>query len=198
MFQFIESICCVNNSLRNLEFHQARLNRTHRHFFPEAQPLSLAKDIEIPSHLTNDKYKLRVLYAETIQEISFQPYQPHPLQSISFAPIDSSFDYSHKSTDRSYLSTLVNNYQTDDLILIKNGYITDTTLANLVFFDGYQWVTPTTYLLKGCMRSWLLSTGQIIEKEIRPEDLIHYQSFKRINAMMSLEESPSLPISLII
>ena len=95
----------------------------------------------------------------------------------------------------SYLKDAVNE---DEIIIVQNGQITDTSYSNLVFFDGEKWITPTTYLLNGTMRQSLLQTKQIIEKPIQVEDLNRFESFKLINAMMDLEESPELPISIIV
>ena len=65
------------------------------------------------------------------------------------------------------------------------------------FYDSENWITPTSYLLNGTMRQFLLDTNQIIEDEIFPKDLNRFVSFKLINAMMNLEESPELSIDLI-
>lgn len=192
MSLFIESICCLNHSLRNLSFHQQRLNETHQQFFPDAEPICLATALQVPLSVNHEKHKVRVVYGEKITEITVEHYQPKPFNTLVFVDIDPSFCYAHKSTDRTYLSTLVNKYKTDDLILVKNDHITDSTIANLVFYDGLNWVTPTTYLLKGTMRSYLLSTGQIIERKIKKNDLKHYTHVKRINALMNLNETPPL------
>jgi len=48
------------------------------------------------------------------------------------------------------------------------------------------------------MREALLQSGEIIQKNIKVSDLVNFKSFKRINAMMNLDESQELDISLLI
>ena len=76
----------------------------------------------------------------------------------------------------------------DEVIIVKDGYITDTSYTNLCFFDGTTWFTPDTPLLPGTMRQRLLDQGIIKEKSIPLSDLNKYQSISLINAMMDLGE----------
>jgi 4-amino-4-deoxychorismate lyase len=85
----------------------------------------------------------------------------------------------------------------DEILIIKNGFVTDTSFSNIVFFDGIKWITPSTYLLNGTQRQQLLQQGAIIEEEIRPSDLKHFRFAKLINAMLDLETSPSIDILII-
>ncbi|HET6559925.1 MAG TPA: aminotransferase class IV, partial [Prolixibacteraceae bacterium] len=82
----------------------------------------------------------------------------------------------------------------DDIIIIKNGYVTDSFTANLLFFDGGRWFTPTTPLLKGTKRQWLLEKGFIVEKEIREENIPAYSKVGLVNAMIEMEEMPVVDI----
>lgn len=143
------------------------------------------------------KFKCRIVYAESIEEFQMLPYQIRRIHSVRLVE-SNAIDYRFKLEDRqafSYLKDVVNE---DEIIIVQNGQITDTSYSNLVFFDGEKWITPTTYLLNGTMRQSLLQTKQIIEKPIQVEDLNRFESFKLINAMMDLEESPELPISIIV
>ncbi len=198
MFQFIESICCVDKQLRNLEFHQARFNRTRNDHFNEIELILLHEMIKFPNDITNEKYKVRIVYDREIQSIEFQPYHIQPIHSIKLFDIENKIDYSYKYLDRWFFDDYLKEAQTDDLILVKSTYITDSLYANLVFFDGTQWITPRTFLLKGTMREALLQSGQIIQKNIKVSDLVNFKSLKRINAMMNLDESQELDISLLI
>jgi 4-amino-4-deoxychorismate lyase len=44
--------------------------------------------------------------------------------------------------------------------------------------------TPTTFLLKGTKREFLLSKGLISERELRIENIFECESFYMINAMV--------------
>ena len=194
MFQFIESICCINKQLRNLEFHQARFDRTRNDNFTEINPILLEEIIKFPTDLTDEKYKVRIVYDREIQSVEFLPYQMKSINSIQLFEIDPKINYTYKYSDRSFLDEFLKEAQTDDLVLVKSNYITDCTYSNIVFFDGENWFTPRAVLLKGTMRESLLNEEKIKEKNIKISDLANFQSFKRINAMMNLEESQEVSI----
>ena len=198
MFQFIESICCINKQLRNLEFHQARFDRTRNDNFSEINPILLEEIIKFPTDLTDEKYKVRIVYDREIQSVEFLPYQMKSINSIQLFEIDPKINYTYKYSDRSFLDEFLKEAQTDDLILVKSNYITDCTYSNLVFFDGENWFTPRSVLLKGTMREALLQSNQISERNIKVSDLANFKSFKRINAMMNLEESEEFDVRLLI
>lgn len=197
MFLFIESICYLNGELRNLDLHQARFNRTRAVHFPESEIIYLKSIIQIPKDLTEEKYKVRVVYGLNIDLVEFLPYEQKKINSIKLFNIDSSIQYSYKSTDRSIFMDLIKETNCDDLILVQDGKITDATYSNLIFFNGTEWHTPTTYLLPGVMRQHLLNEGVIKEKDIRISDLDNYILFKRINAMMDFNEAEVFEIKLL-
>ncbi len=194
MFQFIESICCVNKELRNLDYHQTRFDRTRSDNFNDIQPILLKEIIQFPTDLSDEKYKVRIVYDREIQRIEFQSYQIKPINSIQLFEIDPKINYAYKYADRWFFEEYVKEAQTDDLVLVKSNYITDCTYSNIVFFDGENWFTPRSVLLKGTMRESLLNEEKIKEKNIKVSDLANFQSFKRINAMMNLEESQEVSI----
>ena len=194
MFQFIESICCVNKELRNLDYHQARFDRTRSDNFNDIQPILLKEIIQFPTDLSDEKYKVRIVYDREIQRIEFQSYQIKPINSIKLFEIDPKINYTYKYADRWFFDEYIKEAQTDDLVLVKSNYITDCTYSNIVFFDGENWFTPRSVLLKGTMRESLLNEEKIKEKNIKVSDLANFQSFKRINAMMNLEESQEVSI----
>lgn len=195
MFQFIESVCCENKQLRNLDYHQKRFDETREDNFSDFQPILLKDKIIIGDDLSNDKYKVRVVYDKEIQSIEFLPYTMKTIETIKLFTIDNKVDYSYKYAERSFFDEYINETKTDDLVLVKSNYITDCIYSNIVFFDGEQWITPKTFLLKGTMRESLLDDGKIIQKNIKVSDLSNFKSFKRINAMMNLDESQEIDIS---
>ncbi|WP_309546477.1 aminotransferase class IV [Hoylesella marshii] len=82
----------------------------------------------------------------------------------------------------------------DDVLIVRNGLLTDTSYTNIALYDGYQWFTPATPLLEGTMRASLLDSGMLIEKDILLSDLPHYQYIALFNAMIDMGELV-LPIS---
>ncbi|RUM56328.1 MAG: 4-amino-4-deoxychorismate lyase, partial [Nautilia sp.] len=79
---------------------------------------------------------------------------------------------------------------------VKNGLITDTTISNLAFFDGNNWITPKTPLLKGTKREELIQKGFLKEKEIKIEDIKHFKKFAMMNAIIGFYEKDITCITL--
>lgn len=188
MCQFVETICIENGKPRNLSYHVQRLNLTMRTFFPESKAIG---EHELLTDIPNVQglQKARVVYDENgIAECSFAPYTIRKINSIAIVE-DNDISYSWKSTDRSALMRLREKAPDyDEVIIIKNGCVTDTSYTNLCFFDGKEWLTPDTPLLRGTMRQKLLDEGIIREARILKTDLHKFQSVSLINAMMSLGE----------
>ncbi|MDD3771572.1 MAG: chorismate-binding protein, partial [Weeksellaceae bacterium] len=78
MSRFIESICLENGILRNLDYHQKRLNQTRYKTLGLTNLLDLSHCISIPEHQKKGKYKCRILYAEKIESIEILPYSIRP------------------------------------------------------------------------------------------------------------------------
>ena len=197
MFQFIESICCLNGVLRNLDLHQNRFERTRVEHFPDAPFISLEEAIEIPEEAKEGKFKVRIVYGKEIESIEFIPYEIKEVNKIQLHEIDREITYFYKYAERWFFDEFIKETQCDDLVLVRANYITDATYSNLIFFNGIEWHTPTTCLLEGTMRQQLLNEGRIVQKNIKVDDLKNYYSFKRINAMMSFEETDAFDIEIL-
>lgn len=74
----------------------------------------------------------------------------------------------------------------DEVVIVGNGLLTDTSYSNIALFDGQRWVTPRQPLLRGTMRQSLLDTGQLVERDIRDDEWGRYEKVSLINAMMPL------------
>jgi 4-amino-4-deoxychorismate lyase len=186
MSRFIESICCEDGSPKLLSLHQARLDRTFAKFFPLDSVLDLVKIItNIPF---DGKHKCRLEYDARSYAIDYQPYQAKVINSIQIIH-DNNLDYEYKSTNRSSLDLLYQKRkEADDIIIIRNGFVTDSYYANLAFFDGNDWWTPRNPLLKGVKREFLLANHQIKTKEIYERDLSSFSKVSIINAMLDIGE----------
>jgi 4-amino-4-deoxychorismate lyase len=195
---FVETIKIENGIIHNLDFHQERMCRTA--FFHYGTKSEIKIDISsIPSHLQTDRVKCRVLYAADILSVEFHSYQLKNIQSLQLV-VNNDIKYEHKSTDRNALNKLFEQRKkADDIIIVKNGQLTDSSFANLVFESQTgELFTPKTYLLAGTKRAFLLKNNIIKEREIAVEDLLLYKKVYLINAMIDLEDSISVPIPLMI
>lgn len=194
MSPLVESIKLKDGVIYNMEYHQQRLNRSMKELFPVAAAIDLVKEftgIQIPSSGT---YKVRVVYGPAIEKIEIEPYTLRSVNSLKVVYCNN-IDYHLKLTDRQALNDLYCQRENcDDIIIVKNGQITDSFSANLLFFDGQHWLTPDSPLLKGTQRQYLLDNGVIFERNITLNDLISFSKVGLINAMIDFDEMPIINI----
>ncbi|MBW8334120.1 MAG: aminotransferase class IV family protein [Prolixibacteraceae bacterium] len=198
MSPLLESLKLKDGIIQNLNYHQDRLNRSMDELFPYAQKIHLAKEIPIPENCKSGIFKIRVLYGQTIEEIEIEPYVFRSVKSLKVVHHES-IDYHLKYSDRQILQELfAQRGDCDDIIIVKNGLVTDSFAANLLFFDGEKWFTPKTPLLKGTKRQFLIDNGIVSEKEIREEDIRSYRKVGLINAMIDFEEMSEVNLEQIV
>lgn len=194
MFPLLESLKLKNGMIQNLDYHQARLNRSLDELFPGAEKIDLNREILVPENCRRGIYKVRVLYGPTVEKIEFASYIFRTIKSLKVVRHES-IDYHLKYSDRQILDELfARRGNCDDIIIVKNGLVTDSFAANLLFLDGNRWLTPTSPLLKGTKRQLLLDRGIISEMEIREDDIRNFQKVGLINAMIDFDEMPVVPV----
>lgn len=194
MCRFIETICIRNGEAERLSWHNERLNRTRREVDSLTDEIDLADYLQIPAEAKNGLFKCRVTYREKIEKVEFEPYSLREVHSLRLVNADD-VDYRYKYASREKLKDLfAQRGNADDVLLVKNEFITDTSYANIVFRKGEKWYTPDTPLLTGTRRACYLSEGCIEALPIRPEILPEFDEARLINAMISLEESPVILI----
>lgn len=196
MSRLFETIQVRNGKIRNLEYHNRRFNASRRELFGITRQEDLGSLIRIPEDLGSGIFRCRVLYGREIDTIEFIPHRGREVRSLKMVCGDA-IDYPLKYADRQALEALfARRGDCDEILIIKNGFVTDTSISNIVFCrsDG-SWITPDTYLLKGTMRTFLLETGRIQEVPVRPEDLPGYSAAKMINCMLDLDGSPPIPVN---
>ena len=133
-------------------------------------------------------FKCRIEYAPEIQKIEFIPYQLPHIQSLSLVE-GSHIEYQHKFADRFPLYLLyAKKRHADDIMILKNGLITDSFFANLAFQKDNQWLTPAQPLLNGTRRQLLLQKGIITPANITPSDLPKMNKVRLFNAMIRWED----------
>jgi 4-amino-4-deoxychorismate lyase len=185
--QLLETIKLENGQLQNLEYHNRRFNSSRFDLFEINEKSLLENLIKVPKLYSEGIFRCRVIYEKDIQEVTFTPYVYKEIKTLKLLDIGD-WDYLYKYADRSFLNNLLaENKDFDEVIMLKNGYLTDCTIANLAFWDGSNFFTPSTPLLKGTKRQQLLDRQEIIETEIRIEDLGKYEGVCLINAFRGLE-----------
>ena len=178
--KFFETIKIENGRTKHLAYHNRRLERTLRTYYPDAIPIDLADYIEPPKE---GLWRCKVIYSDTIESIEYFPYTPRHIKT--FKLIEADIDYDYKYLDRSAIDALfAKRGEADEIIIVKNGLLTDTSIANIALFNGYEWHTPQTPLLPGTTRERLIKAGLLIPKKILAKDLKHYKKIALLNAMI--------------
>lgn len=198
MSLFIETIQVFQGNLLNLAYHQERFERTRVEALGLKHHPRLSEVILVPKGLEHGVFKCRVSYHKEISLVEYERYQARAVRSLKMVYSDS-IDYGFKYSDRGELNKLFSQRQEcDDIVVVKNGYVSDSFVANVVFWDGAFWVTPDTPLLAGTMRASLLARDLIRESKITPEDIDKFRKLKLINAMNDLQNAPDIPIESIL
>lgn len=197
MFRLIESIRLQNGNFHRLNYHQHRMDRSVEELSGKKNLISLATGLGNYNPPQTGLYKCRVVYGGTIESVEFIPYEVKPVNTLKVV-YDQEIEYPHKYTDRYKLNTLFSQRQLcDDILIVKDGFVTDSSYSNIVFYDGVNWITPSTPLLKGTMRQFLLDTSEIKVRPVRIQDIRSFKSFRLINAMLAFD-GPEIDVSQIV
>jgi 4-amino-4-deoxychorismate lyase len=198
MCLFIETICYEHGQLQLIDLHNSRCNQTRSHFFGAVSDLHLESFITVPVNLMDKTVKCRVAYGKAVVNIEFEPYRIKPIRSLQLI-FDDTIDYAFKFANRSKLNQLYQlRGQADDILIIKDGFITDTTYANIIFRKDGIWYSPQNPLLKGVRLESYIRENRVTPALLCPNDLSHFSEARIINAMISVENSPVIPIENII
>lgn len=196
MCRFIETIKVVDGKIMNLERHVQRVMETAKHF--QYNELHIDRErLESIAKASVGISKLRFIYDRTgIHDITCTPYMMRRISQLLLAD-GNAIDYSFKYEDRTMLDSIKRNSGKEtEILIVKDGFVTDTTYTNVAFNDGQQWLTPRKPLLAGTKRALLIGKGLITEHDIKPSDSNNYHSIALFNAMIELGEAV-LPISAI-
>jgi 4-amino-4-deoxychorismate lyase len=197
MSQFIESIKVEDQKAFLMEFHQKRVNDTFAHFGAQGS-IDLEKIFKSLEHDEDGLYKLRIVY-DLNRNFKHQmiPYAIPEIENFQLVE-NNSFDYSFKFEDRKEFEKMKTKAKTEEIIIVKNNHITDTSYTNILFLKGETWYTPTTYLLNGVMRQHLLKEKKIKEAEITLQNIREFSHFQLINSMNDFDDMFIYPIERIV
>jgi 4-amino-4-deoxychorismate lyase len=182
MSLFFETIKIENATVQNSYYHNQRLNRTIKENFSLCPNYDIKDYIAIEPYHEKGIFRCKLLYDTEIRKVTITPYKRREYNS--FYCIESDMTYRYKSTDRSAIDTLYSQREScDDIIILKDGLLTDTSIANIALFDGLHWYTPNTPLLEGTLRASLLAEKKIKTKDLDRKSLQKCTKFAIMNAM---------------
>lgn len=192
-----ETICVENRQLKNLSYHEARLNKTRRELWGCVDEWDLAGLLKIPDQMDDSMHKCRLAYSKSIDNIRWEPYSRRTIRKIQKV-YDDEIDYQYKYDNREALNKLfAQRRDADEILIIQKGLVTDSNFCNVAFFDGSHWLTPSTPLLPGTQRALLLDQSIITSAEICESDIPAFQKIRLFNAMVDWAHAATLDVSLI-
>jgi len=173
-----ETIKVKDGKIFNLPYHNWRFNKTRKEVFGAKETLFLENFISPPPQ---GLFRCKVFYKEEVEEIKFFPYTPKNFKT--FKLLFANIEYPYKFEDRNGLNRLLTQ-EADDVLIIKNDLLTDTSIANVAFFYKNEWITPLYPLLKGTTRERLLQEGFLKVANIEVVDLPKFEKMAIMNAML--------------
>ncbi len=176
MIKFLETIKAVDGELKHLNYHQKRVNKTLK------ESSLILKEVLTPPQ--NGTYRCRVIYDSRDIDVSYHLYKKSIAKSFKLVHADT-LDYHLKYAKRDELESLKSQNSTyDDIIIVKNGCLTDTTIANIAFLKDEQWITPKKPLLRGTTRERLIEENLLHVKDISIDDIDNFTAFGIMNALL--------------
>lgn len=186
--QLIETIRIQNGRVRYIDYHNARFNASRKQIFGIDKSLNLRNFIHIKNAPQSKEVKCRITYDAKIRDIEYEEYKLRSIQSLKPTEIGD-FEYKHKYKDRSQLLHFYTKRQEhDDILMTKNGYITDTYYANVALQKNEKWYTPKHPLLAGTQRARLIQQNKIIPKDIHIDELQDYTTISIFNSMIPFKK----------
>lgn len=187
MCRFIETICINDGVIENLSAHNERMNNTIRvHYGSSVMPVSLEDFITAEG--CKGRTRCRVEYTSAVEKVEYSRYSIREVKSLQLVNDDTA-EYSFKYADRSVLDrNFALRGNADDVVIVRSGMLTDTSIANIALYKEGKWFTPKYPLLKGTRRARLLTEGIIEEDIIMADSLYKYEKIRLFNAMISFGE----------
>lgn len=183
--RLIETIKIVDGKCLNMEYHCRRAG------FEIPLPT-------IAPEFYSGVVKWRIVYGDGLPiESQMMHYQLPKISSLALVD-GGEIEYDKKHENRGEIDQLMTlRGSCDDILIIKNGMVSDTSFCNIVFENESGLFTPSTPLLRGTKRQKLLDDGVIKECQIAVEDIPKYRKAYLVNAMIELEDNISINPKLI-
>lgn len=181
---YIETIRIDDNIVQNIGYHTARMSRNT---IVELPPLEMLNPYKI------GRVKCRIVYSSTeIVSVEFMPYILPTINSLRIVE-NSEIVYDRKYLDRSVLNELYSKRgDCDDILICKEGLVTDSYFCNVIFQRGEKLYTPESPLLAGTKRQKLIDNRVVDTCRISCDDIASFDSVCLVNAMIDLSDNISV------
>jgi 4-amino-4-deoxychorismate lyase len=180
---FFETIRALDGEILNILYHQKRYESVLSSFgFSDFKNL---EEYLKPPPL--GLYRCRLVYGQDGIDVTYHKYEKRQIKSLKLV-YDDTIEYSKKSTLREKLDNLyAMRKNCDDVLIVKNSLLCDTSIANIALQKDGVWYTPSMPLLCGTTRERLLDEGKIFTRDIRVEELSAYSKIALFNAMIDFD-----------
>lgn len=172
-----------------MDYHEKRCLLSRQKLFGHTtDSWRLTDFIELPEYLDNGIYKCRIVYAHTVQSVSFVPYAISNIARIKIIH-DDEVSYDKKYLQRPHLDDLFTKKENaDEIIIIKNNYVTDAYYYNIIFEKADKLYTSDTPLLLGTKRQYLIDQKLVNVIPIHYNDIFTFDRIHLINALVDIGE----------
>lgn len=151
--------------------------------------------IILPDFNKDIHYKCRIEYNDHDFSVKFSEYKRKRIEKIIVIEAPE-LNYPLKYSNRAKINTLrAMHLGYDEILISKNGFICDTSIANVILVKGLTLYTPDICLLAGTQRAFLLDKGIIKKRSIHIKDIEEYDYLIPINAMNSINEAQKISIN---
>ncbi len=184
--KYFETIKCEDFEVFNLDYHQKRVANT------------IGLNINLQEYInpiSEELLRCKLIYDENgVVDVLYFPYKKREIKSFKII-FDNEIEYSKKYLNRTKLDELYEKRDDcDEVIIIKNEIVTDTTIANIAIFYENFWITSKNCLLDGTTRAKLLEEKKLFEKDITLDMLKNASKVALMNAMIGFDEIKNFKI----
>jgi 4-amino-4-deoxychorismate lyase len=178
--KYFETIRCEDEEVFNLWYHKQRIAKT------------IGINVNLEDYIyppTQELLKCKFIYDSNLNfEIVYDKYTPKDITTLKIIT-DDSIEYKFKALNREDIDKLyMRKDEADEIVIVKNGFITDTSIANIAVLIDNIWFTPKHPLLYGTTRARLLDDKILEQKDITVEELLNSKKIALMNAMIGFKE----------
>ena len=176
---YFETVKCEDYEIFNLEYHNKRVANT------------IGLNINLQEYiypLSEELLRCKVTYNDfEVLNVEYFPYKKRDITTFKLI-FDDEISYSKKYLNRENLDSLFSRKEDcDEIIIIKNGIVTDTSIANIAIFYENKWITSKNCLLNGTTKQRLLDSKFLVEKDISVKMLKKASQIALMNAMIDFD-----------
>jgi len=180
---YFETIKSVDGKLLHMPYHQKRYESVLESLGAKVAH-DLSESIFPPLEGT---FRCRVVYTPFDIAVTYHEYKKRDVKTLKLI-FNNDIAYPRKSVDRENIDALFSQKgEADDVLIIKNLLVSDTSIANIALFRKGVWLTPKTPLLHGTTRERLLHEGKIFEADIALSQLRTFSQVALLNAMIGFD-----------